>query len=146
MIFVANIILPYNLCMNEKTLFEKIVDREIPATIIHEDEESLAFMDIHPVAKGHCLLITKAPYRWIQDVPDELLGRMFVKAKKIIEAMKAELACDFVQVAVEGKEVPHFHIKFIPRWNEDGLAGWPTISYGEDEMAEYAEKIKAGLK
>ncbi|HRH31116.1 MAG TPA: HIT family protein [Candidatus Paceibacterota bacterium] len=130
---------------HEDTLFTKIVKREIPATIVYEDEESLAFMDIHPIAKGHLLLITKEPYRWMQDVPDELLGRMFIKAKKLMGAMKTATGSDMVHSIVEGKEVPHFHIKLIPDMMSNHLATWQLEKYEDGEMQTYADKIKSAL-
>ena len=100
--------------MND-TIFGKIIRKEIPATIVYEDEQFLAFLDINPVAKGHTLLIPKARYTWIYDAPDEVVGEIFVKAKEIINAMRKGLPCDYVQVGVVGNEVPHFHIHLIPR-------------------------------
>jgi histidine triad (HIT) family protein len=139
--------LPYtgNMSDEKDTLFLKIIRREIPATIIFEDEESIAFMDIHPIAKGHVLLITKEPYRWMDDVPDELLGRTFIKAKKLIKAMKSSLGCDLVHSVVEGKEVPHFHIKLIPDMLHKRIATWQQEKYEENEIETYAEKIKNAL-
>ncbi len=127
------------------TIFGKIIRREIPATIVFEDEESLAFMDIAPVANGHLLLIPKEQYIWMQDVPDELLSRMFIKAKKLMIAVKEGLACDYVQISVVGKDVPHFHIHLIPRFFNDELHGWRTGSYQDNEMEIVAEKIKSRL-
>jgi histidine triad (HIT) family protein len=129
------------------TVFSKIVRREIPATIVYEDEESLAFMDISPVAKGHILLITKEPYEWMQDVPDELLGRMFQKTKKLILSLKNALGCDYVQIGVVGDEVPHFHIHLIPRYHEAKIFGEqrPKAEYGENEMQSIANKIKSAI-
>ena len=124
------------------TVFTKIINREIPATIVYEDEESIAFMDIQPVAKGHLLLITKEPFPWMQDVPDELLGRMFAKTKKLMIAMKDGLACDYVQISVVGKDIPHFHIHLIPRFFNDELHGWRTGTYETNEMQDVANKIK----
>lgn len=126
-------------------IFSKIVRREIPATIVYEDNESLAFLDIHPVHKGHTLLIPKETYAWVDDVPDELLGKMFVKAKKLIQAIKKSLPCDFVQISVVGKDVPHFHIHLIPRWFNDELKAWETMSYESGEADAFAEKIKNSL-
>jgi histidine triad (HIT) family protein len=134
--------------MNEPqndTIFTKIIKREIPATIVYEDEEALAFMDIHPIAKGHLLLITKEPYRWMQDVPDELLGRMFITAKKLMIAMKNATGSDMVHSIVEGKEVPHFHIKLIPDMMSNHLATWQQATYGDGEMQSFADKIKSAL-
>jgi histidine triad (HIT) family protein len=131
--------------MNEKTTFQKIIDREIPADIVYEDEHFFAFLDITPITKGHALLITKEPYEWIQDVPDETLGEIFVCSKKIIHAMKKTLGCDFVQVVVEGVGVPHFHIHLIPSKKDTKNAEWNHTSYEEGEQAAYADKIKSLL-
>ncbi len=128
------------------TIFSKIIRGEIPCTKIYEDEESLAFLDINPVTKGHTLLIPKEPYVWMQDVPDELLASLFVKTKKLMTAIKSGLMCDYVQISVVGKDVPHFHIHLIPRYFDDGLPGFPTLSYEENEINTTAEQIKNTLE
>ncbi len=131
-----------------KTIFEKIIDGEIPATKVYEDEKFLAFLDIHPVTKGHTLLIPKAHYTWIHEAPDELVGEIFIKAKEIINAMRSGIPCDYVQIGVVGNEVPHFHIHLIPRYNESEvhISTRPEVSYDSTgEMSEFAEKIKANL-
>lgn len=127
-------------------MFEKIVDREIPAEIVFEDKESLAFLDIHPVTLGHLLLITKKPYQWMTDVPDELLGRMFAKSKRLMEALKRALGTDYIQLSVVGKDVPHFHIHLIPRMFGDDLHAPAIGGYKESEAKEYAEKIRNAIK
>lgn len=131
--------------MNEKTIFQKIIDREIPVPIVYEDEHFFAFLDINPVTKGHTLLITKEPYRWMQDVPDTVLGEIFICSKRIIHAMKESLGCDLVSVVVEGKEVPHFHIHLIPGDMETKNAVWNHTSYEEGEQKVYADKIRNSL-
>ncbi len=131
-----------------KTIFEKIIDGEIPSTKVYEDDKFLAFLDIHPVSKGHTLLITKTHYTWIHEAPDEIVGEIFIKAKSLIEAMRAGLPCDYVQVGVVGNEVPHFHIHLIPRFltEEVHMSSRPETPYeNSDEMSEYAEKIKSHL-
>jgi len=131
--------------MEEKTIFKKIIDDEIPATKVYEDDIFLAFLDIAPVSLGHTLLIPKAEYVWIQDTPDELLGQLFIQAKKLIKAMKEGIGCDYVQISVVGKDVPHVHIHLIPRYFNDELHGWRTGKYKDGEMNIFAEKIKTGL-
>lgn len=131
--------------MQNDTAFGKIIRGEIPATKVYEDEKCLAFMDINPVSKGHLLLIPKGQYEWMQDVPNELISYMFIKTKELMISIKESLGCDFVQVSVVGKDIPHFHIHLIPRMLNDDLVGWPTFSYQENEMSEIAEKIKKGL-
>ncbi len=130
----------------ENTVFMKIINKEIPATIVYEDEEALAFIDIAPVVNGHLLLIPKQQYVWMVDVPDDLLGKMFIKAKKIMVAMEKGLNCDYVQVSVVGKDVPHFHIHLIPRFYNDKLHGWRTGSYADGEMQTIADTIKKEIK
>ncbi len=131
--------------MNEKNVFQKIIDREIPAEIVYEDDFVIAFFDIKPVTKGHLLLIPKDSYTWIQDVPDDLLTYSFLKSKELIIAIKKGLQCDFVQVVVEGRDVPHFHIHLIPSMMDHKPAVWEHTSYSDGEIKEYAQKIKNAL-
>ncbi len=131
--------------MND-TVFGKIIRGEIPATKVYEDETCLAFLDINPVSKGHTLLIPKEHVVWFQDASDELISYLFVQAKKIAKAMKDALSCDYVQVVVEGKDVPHFHIHLIPSWFEKKVVHWEHVAYSDGEKEVFAEKIKEGLK
>lgn len=131
--------------MSEKTIFKKIIDGEIPSTKIYEDEKFLAFLDITPVSLGHTLLIPKEEYVWIQDMPDELIADIFIKAKEIIKGIKGGLNCDYVQIGVVGKDIPHVHIHLIPRYFNDEIEGAPTTQYKENESQEYADKIKNSL-
>jgi len=66
--------------MND-TIFGKIIRKEIPAAIVYEDEQFLAFMDINPASKGHILLIPKAQYEWMQDAPDALIEEILSRQK-----------------------------------------------------------------
>ncbi|HRH24849.1 MAG TPA: HIT family protein [Candidatus Paceibacterota bacterium] len=131
--------------MENNTVFGKIIRGEIPATKVYEDEKCLAFMDINPVSKGHLLLIPKDHYEWMQDVPNELLAYLFIKTKELMISMKKGLSCDYIQVSVVGKDVPHFHIHLMPRYLDDNLSGWPTFSYEIGEKEALAEKIKNNL-
>lgn len=133
--------------MSEKTIFKKIIDKEIPASIVYESENCLAFLDIMPVTFGHVLVIPKQEYRWIQDLPNELYITLFLETKKIIQGMKKALACDYVQISVVGEEVPHVHIHLIPRYFDDTLHGWERKKYETLEtMKEFEEKIKQALQ
>lgn len=124
------------------TLFERILAGEIPAQKIYEDDKVFAILDINPVQKGHVLLITKFPYRWIQDCDDETLAHAFVVVKKIIHHMKETLGCDYVNVVIEGLEVPHMHIKLIPSMASVKNAEWHHSEYEEGEMEQYAQKLQ----
>ncbi len=125
-----------------KTIFEKIIDREIPADIVYEDDLSLAFLDINPVTKGHTLLISKHPYPWMTDVPDQIIAELFINAKKIMTAQKQGIECDLVQVVVVGEEVPHFHIHLIPRMIGDSPTNFSKVVYNDPTEKElFAKKI-----
>lgn len=128
--------------MKEKNIFEKIIDKEIPAAITYEDENHLAFLDITPVAKGHTLVIPKKNYRWIQEMPNVEYLELWQKAREIMTEMKTRLTCDYVQLSVVGEEVPHVHIHLIPRMLDDRLPDFPRTEYKEGEMEEFREKLE----
>jgi len=139
----------YTPCMN---IFEKIVNREIPATIVYEDEDTLAFMDISPIIKGHTLVIPKTCYDPVTETPDEVLTKLILLAKRIAAAQMKGLGADGVNIiqnngAAAGQEVPHLHIHVIPRFEGDGHHwNWNSKSYDSaDEMEQLAGKIRGGL-
>lgn len=126
----------------ENCIFCKIIKGEIPSAKVYEDDKVLAFLDINPVNYGHTLIIPKEHYQMMYDVPDELISYSFVKAKELMVKIKDALEADYVSVSVVGLDVPHFHIHLIPRYYNDGLAGfWPTKKYREGEMETTLEKL-----
>ncbi|MFA7315592.1 MAG: HIT domain-containing protein [Candidatus Paceibacterota bacterium] len=128
--------------MNENCLFCKIITGVIPSSIVYEDAEFFAFLDIHPVAKGHTLLIPKTHHVWMHDTPDEILAKAFVTAKILMNTMRANIPCDYVQISVVGKDIPHFHIHLIPRFFNDTIPQSPTVNYSSDEeMKVFALKL-----
>lgn len=139
------IILLYTVRMSEKNVFQKIIDREISAEIVYEDDAYLAFLDIAPVSYGHTLLIPKDNYTWIQDAPDTVVADLFIKTKQLLIGIKKALNCDYVQIGVAGNEVPHLHVHLIPRFHGDQIFVGRKSYEHEDQMKEYAEKIKSAL-
>ncbi len=132
-----------NMNKNDDCLFCKIIDKKIPAYIVYEDNNFLGFLDIRPVVKGHSLLIPKEHYEWIHETPDEIIAKAFIIVKKLIIKMRKSLSCDYVQVVVVGKDVPHFHIHLIPRRLNDNLPQYKTSSYQTDEeQIKISSKIK----
>lgn len=133
-------------------IFCKIIAKEIPATLLYEDEEVLAFMDMGPLIKGHALVIPKTHYELITDMPDERVAKLHRTAKCIAEAQMNELGAGGVNIlqnngAVAGQVVPHVHIHIIPRFADDGHHwNWVPKKYDTlDEMAELAKKIRNHL-
>jgi histidine triad (HIT) family protein len=103
----------------ENCIFCKIVKKEIPCAKVYEDENFLAFLDIQPVSNGHILIISKKHIVWMQDADDETISGIFKLSKKLMIATKNGINCDYVQVSIVGKDVPHFHIHLIPRYFKD---------------------------
>jgi histidine triad (HIT) family protein len=99
-------------------IFCKIVNKEVPAEIVYEDNNFLAFLDINPRSPGHTLIIPKEHYRWVWDVPN--IGEYFEVARKIAIAQKRAFNVDLIRSQVYGNEVPHAHIWIYP---EEGTEG-----------------------
>ena len=104
--------------MAEKTVFQKIIDREIPAQIVFEDEQCLAFRDINPRAPTHVLVIPKKPIVSLDDLQDEdqsLIGHMHLVIRDL--ARQLDLSSGYRVVvncgADGGQEVPHLHFHLL---------------------------------
>ncbi|HEY5621126.1 MAG TPA: HIT family protein [Pontiella sp.] len=134
-------------------IFCRIVNKEIPATVIHEDDEVMVFMDIGPIIKGHALVIPRKHYDPVGETPDALVAKLHITAKKIAAAQMNALGADGVNImqnngTAAGQEVPHFHIHVIPRFNEDGHHwNWNAKKYDDfEEMRELADKMQNALQ
>ncbi len=133
-------------------IFEKIIRREIPATIVYEDADTLAFMDIGPVIKGHTLVIPKTCYDSVTGTPDDVLAKLMRVCKRIAAAQIKGLGADGVNIiqnngASAGQVVPHIHFHVIPRFEGDGHRwNWSAKKYDSPaEMGHLAGKIREGL-
>ena len=100
-------------------IFCKIVNKEIQAHIVYEDNEFIAFLDIRPASPGHTLVIPKKHYRWVWDVPNA--KDYFEITKKIALAQRIAFKTDAILVKIVGEEVPHAHIWVFP--NPDTVEG-----------------------
>lgn len=129
----------------ENCIFCKIIKNEIPCDKIYEDSKFLSFLDIAPISHGHILIIPKEHIVWMQEASDETISEIFKLSKKLMIAIKNGIKCDYVQLAISGTDVPHFHIHLIPRYLNDGLSEWPTKKYQNDESKKVVEKITAEL-
>jgi histidine triad (HIT) family protein len=128
------------------TLFTKIINREIPAHIVAENEMFIAILDINPLVLGHVLVIPKIEKDFIFDLDDEVLSEMNVFAKQVSKAILKTVTCKRVGVAVIGLEVPHVHMHLVPINTADDLNFTrPKLSPSQQNLAEIAEKIKAAL-
>jgi histidine triad (HIT) family protein len=128
------------------SIFTKIIHGEIPSYKIAEDDNYYSFLDIHPVAKGHALVVPKVEVDYIFDLDDEILGGMQVFAKKIALAIEKSVSCQRIGMAVAGLEVPHAHIHLIPINEISDLSfEKPKLKLSQQEFEELLEKIKSNL-
>lgn len=97
-----------------KSIFKKIIDKEIPSYIVAEDENHLAFLDINPLMEGHTLVIPKNEIDYIFDIDDKNLSDLILFAKKVATKIKSKITCTKIGMTVIGLEVPHAHIHLIP--------------------------------
>lgn len=131
--------------------FCKIVYGEVAASVVFEDEISLAFLDHRPVFPGHCLLIPKLHFETFSDLPEELIGPFFKNAQLLSRAVESALDADGTFVAMNNRvsqSVPHLHTHVVPRRRKDGLRGffWPRQPYkSEDESDLVQEKIRKAI-
>ncbi len=93
-------------------IFCKIIRKEIPAHIVYEDDNFLAFLDIHPLSPGHTLVIPKKHYRWVWDVPT--IGKYFEIVALIARAQKKVFVRDMILSKIVGEDVPHAHVWIYP--------------------------------
>lgn len=115
-------------------VFCKIVRGEIPAHKVYEDEQFLAFLDIHPQSPGHTQVIPKQHYRWVWDVPNA--GAYFEVAQKIAKAEQKAFSTDWILSKTVGDEVEHAHLWVFPN---NKVAG------DSMDLEGNAEKIRAAL-
>lgn len=115
-------------------IFCKIIAKDIPANVIYEDADFIAFMDIRPLAPGHALVIPKQHYRWVWDVPN--IGRYFEVAQKVARAQRAAFGDEQITSKVIGEEVEHAHVWLIPGKAAKG---------DKNDFAGNAEKIRAAF-
>ncbi len=124
------------------SIFTKIVNGEIPAWKVAEDENFFAFLDIFPVAKGHTLVIPKKEVDYLFDLDDETYVGLQLFAKKVALGIQKAIPCKKVGVMVLGLEVPHAHIHLVPMQSEADLLNFTKkLTFSKEEMAEITAAI-----
>ena len=96
------------------SIFTKIIKGEIPSHKIYEDEKTLAFLDINPVAEGHTLVIPKAEVEFIWDLEDDDYAALMSSVKKVGRRLREVIGKQYVGEIVVGTDVPHAHVHVIP--------------------------------
>jgi histidine triad (HIT) family protein len=132
-------------------LFCRIRDREVPAVVVLDQPDALAFLDHRPLFPGHVLLIPRRHFDTLPDLPQSLLGPFFEAGQRLAAAVKEAMGAEGTFLAVNNvvsQSVPHLHLHVVPRRRKDGLRGffWPRQRYPDEAAAEAAgAAIRAAL-
>jgi histidine triad (HIT) family protein len=130
-------------------LFCKIVAGDVPATLLHEDERTVAFMDINPATRGHLLVIPREHAANVHEIDPEDLKAVALTGKAMAQRVRDKLGADGVNLlnstnAVAWQTVFHFHLHVIPRYEDDPLKlPWIPRGGDEEEIAAIAEELRA---
>ena len=137
--------------MADDCIFCQIVDGAIPARVVYEDADVLAFLDANPLASGHTLVIPKNHHETIGDVPPAGGEMLFAAIHSLAPVVESVVDADGSTIAFNngeaaGQEVPHVHGHIVPRFEGDGgqpihgIAGSPP-DLADDELDDIADGI-----
>ncbi|MBX0335276.1 HIT family protein [Pontibacter sp. HSC-14F20] len=126
----------------EPSIFTKIVNGEIPAYKIAEDDRYLAFLDVFPTTKGHTLVIPKQQIDYLFDLEDALYLGLMAFAKRVAAAVEKAVPCKRIGIAVVGLEVPHAHVHLIPLNKMADMNFANKQQFSKEEFEEVAENIR----
>ncbi len=137
--------------MADPCLFCRIVAGEEPAEFVFADADVVAFLDVRPVFHGHTLVVPRAHFETLTDLPDGLVETYFADVQMLSMAVRDAMSAQGSFVAINNvvsQSVPHLHTHVVPRVKKDGLRGffWPRTKYDAGaHAAETAEKIRAAV-
>jgi histidine triad (HIT) family protein len=132
-------------------IFCGIAAGEIPASMVYEDEHTLAFMDLGQVNPGHVLVATQTHVENIFGLDDELAAAVFRTTARVARASRAAFGAPGMNLfqangTAGGQTVFHFHVHVLPRWEDDGMSlSWPVKNPPRETLEVYAEKVRKAL-
>jgi len=129
----------------EDSIFTKIIKGEIPCHKVYEDNKTLAFLDINPVADGHTLVIPKAQVEFVWDLPDDDYTALMASVKKVGNRLREVMGKEYVGVMVVGTDVPHAHVSVVA-FNQPGEMKRALDGLGDsadqESLRVVAEKLR----
>jgi histidine triad (HIT) family protein len=127
------------------SIFTRIVEREIPAHVLQEDDEFLAFLDVRPIREGHTLVIPKTEVDDVFELSNPLLGGLLPFARPVAKAIQQVTGATRIGMAVIGLEVPHAHIHLVPIDGLHDLDFRRARPATNDELAATAKRIRTAM-
>jgi histidine triad (HIT) family protein len=132
-------------------VFCRIVARQIPATVVHEDDQTLAFMDLGQVNPGHVLVAVKKHAENLYALDDAQAGAVLRAAARVARAIRDAFQPEGLSVyqangSAAGQTVLHYHVHLVPRHAGDGMAlSWPVKNPPREKLEAYAARIRQSL-
>jgi histidine triad (HIT) family protein len=136
----------------DNCIFCKIVSGDIPSSVVYEDEDFKAIMDISPASRGHVIILSKKHFDDIYELDDYVAGRVLIVARRIAIAMREELNCEGINFLqnngeVAGQSVFHIHFHLIPRYKDDNVQmKWTPGKYEDGGALELSKQIAIRIK
>lgn len=126
-------------------IFCRIIQGDLEAKVVFEDDISIAFLDHRPLFPGHTLLAPKKHFETLLDLPNALVGTFFRNAQLLARSIESALAAQGSFVAINNRvsqSVPHLHVHVVPRRRKDGLKGffWPRTKYQNESEMDLVQK------
>ena len=131
--------------MQQSSIFTKIINGEIPCHKVYEDDKTLAFLDIHPIAEGHVLVVSKVQVEFVWDLEPEDYQALMATVQKIGLRLREVIGTPYVGQKVVGVDVPHAHVHVIPFTHTYELNRTPETATAEtnhEALATLAEKLR----
>jgi histidine triad (HIT) family protein len=125
------------------SIFTRIINGEIPCYKVAEDEYCFVFLDIHPLTKGHTLVVPKKEVDYLFDLDTASYQQLAAFTQRVAKAIDLAIPCLRVGVAVIGLEVPHAHIHLIPLQSNTINFSDPKLKLEKEELAQIAEAIRS---
>ena len=127
------------------SIFTRIINREIPAHIVSENDGYLAFLDVRPIRPGHTLVVPKQEIDDVFDLPEPVLSGLLVFARPVAHAIREMTGAQRVGMAVVGIEVPHAHVHLVPIDDIGDLDFRKAQPADDADLAAMAERIRSAL-
>lgn len=124
----------------------KIIEGTLPSYKVYEDEHTLAFLDIAPLADGHVLLIPKHHHQFVEDLPEEVHTSLFDSLRRLVKPIQAAFDAPASNISINngpnaGQIIPHVHIHIIPRSKKAGKNLFSSVGRFKPRSKEYFEEI-----
>lgn len=137
--------------MDNDCIFCKIVRGEAPAQKIYEDENTFAFLDIHPINRGHTLVIPKEHHENMFNTPTATFSKVMESVHMLAPKVRQAVGAEGINIGINneraaGQLVFHIHVHIIPRWSDDGHAQWHGNPYQDGEIGTIRDIIGQEFK